>query len=135
MSNYISDNFFSFEYLQSYLDGIDREGDRDPTPQLHHAFTLQKSPIGVEGLDSDEEGEDDDDESGEGKKVSGEGADSDQEGEGSEDYGSGEVGCFFFQISHFKVEIYDLILKAKWTRNERLYQLNYMNEKNKLSNN
>ena len=53
------------------MDGIDREGDRDRTPQFDRsAFALQKGPVGAEGL---EQGDDSDMEDGD--KLSDEGSD------------------------------------------------------------
>ena len=83
-----------FEYLQSYLDGIDREGDRDRTPtlQFSNSFSLQKSAaLGMEGMeDSDEDGEGE----GEGEGSEDEGGSDGEAGEGSGNEESGEASCF-----------------------------------------
>ena len=45
----------SFEFLQSYLDSIDREGDREPTPQLQRSSYVKPGALGADGIDDSEE--------------------------------------------------------------------------------
>ena len=67
---------FRFEFLQSYLDGIDREGDREPTPQFQRSAYIRPGALGADGIDdsADDEvsGDDSEKEEADGNKSDGE---------------------------------------------------------------